>query len=469
MNRHIFFLYIFFLELNCYASVQRDEQSTFKVALRDIPESINIRTSASSIEMYIAHQIYFPLVTTDSNGNLNSHFLDMTKSKATSTSFKDFRLCLKPGIKFSDGSPIKVTDLKNTIEDVHANEFKKQAPSIGIDKDCVTVKLNVKRFNYFHRLMTVKSTIIKSTSKKQLFPIGLGSYKVYSHNNEQIVLKRSIPTKTEKDFEWVHIKLYSENEKLEQLNDPNHIYQIDLPNLLGKNFKPINYPSMKIYGLYNSVKDNVARETILNCIDKELLAKSVSFKLKPTDRLIPAGYLGYMKNKNYGDIRKDCIKANLSNTPEITFLDPSNNSGLKKFSKNLTQKTGLNIKYHVGTLEELRAGLKNKSEFLFFAGLSAENHSSAAMKESGWAFAFIKSLPYKIEGADNLLSTLNKEDNINTRNTTFSELEDKSLKAGAFIPIGRLLSLQYYPKKFKNFKYASLGTGIIDISSVELR
>ncbi len=223
---------------------------TFKVAM-PLVSSFNPISNEISSANYVGFHLYYPLFGLDANGNTESEFLDLSKTKSLSLKFDDYRLCLKEGLKFSDGTKIQSADLVASLNYLtelspHMIEASK---IVNESQLCVELKLKRPVPNLFKKLTGIASTVLKSSDVKKTYPTGLGAYKIKQQLSERLILVSQgdlSPRFNEIEFR-----------KIKSKADLSGVYVHDfnqMPNT--KDFLPsdskvnlYSVPSLKVYSL----------------------------------------------------------------------------------------------------------------------------------------------------------------------------------------------------------------------------
>ncbi len=276
---------------------------TFRIAVPFIPASVQPRDGQLNIGQYLSLQIYFPLLIEESDGIWQSHFLDMSQSKALNINFNVFRMCLKSKLTFSDKTYIKSLDLKTSLERFHS--LIEQAPpleSIILDGDsCVVINLKKKSPRYFLSLQGTASTILKSSTENDITPIGLGPYKIKSFNQSKVELVNHKDYKVERFTKVIFEKISEANFNPNLYDDINPVFSnLKIANLTG--FKEVEAKNYKSYALVVNIKDSSYRSCISNSLNISNLIQFYNLSLRPTPGFLPIGISGfnvkYVKSEN---------------------------------------------------------------------------------------------------------------------------------------------------------------------------
>ena len=189
MNKLLTLLFIF----SYTAPLLAVNKSTYRIALRTLPEKVHPREIEVNVHFYVASQLYYPLFYSDDNGVLKSKFLDLTKTKATDLTFTKYLLCLKSGVTFNNGRPITLADFENSLRQSHKNiDNLMDLASLSKNGSCLAVELKHKDPRYFDKLTHLSSTIISNNSKNNVAPLGLGPYKISTFSPNKSVFPVSL-------------------------------------------------------------------------------------------------------------------------------------------------------------------------------------------------------------------------------------------------------------------------------------
>lgn len=252
--------------------------------------------------------------------------------------------------------------------------------------------------------------------------------------------------------------------------DWNHIYQIEIPDLIKNSYSKIDRPILKSYVLLSRIKDHKLRKLFSRCFPVNEFIKQTNLNLKSIPGFLPRGVLGYKYHYNQVT-RKERINCNFSNTKgKITFYNYDKNlqeNFIKFFSKS-NNKLPLNVVPKVISLKKLIDRVyKSKDEFIVIMGTEASKNK---------VYELFKSLvdpPLIIlSEIGQLKSTLNSAESERPnkiRNKLYKTAHRLVLESGYIIPLGQMIAIQYYPKWIKNVRWLDRGQGFPQIDLMTIK
>ena len=133
------------------------DRMPYTVSVTALPERLDPWNTEVGGFHYLNSQLYYPLFEYQGfSQNLASAFLDMTRTAAIDSTLRQFRLCLRDGVLFSNGDQIRLGDLVDSLEHIHATHAALQTPDIALESgQCLRVTLRDSDSNYFDKLTTV--------------------------------------------------------------------------------------------------------------------------------------------------------------------------------------------------------------------------------------------------------------------------------------------------------------------------
>jgi hypothetical protein len=315
---------------------------------------------------------------------------------------------------------------------------------------------------------------LKAGASGNSFPIGKGPFVVTSSSDEKLLLKRVDDTLAPGKVQEVEILKFTPELKIETLDDPNHVYQIDLSFLEESGFSKRNIPSAKTYGLFLALKDHETRRRIVNCIDFQKLVEALPVRINRSNSIIPPGFLGFREQASRTSSSKNpitCSSSGSSPLQNIRFVDPISNLKLRAIVKSeALAKQGLI--YIAENSEKTLSRFENREELVMVFAISADLDMAGAQKDSSWAVDFVAGktsyFPSKVPELEKLFLEIQDSKSYSEKDILFAKAEDIIKKENIYLPLGQLKAEQYYSKRIKSFSYANLASGFIDISSVTL-
>ena len=461
----LFFMFLF------TAPLLAINKSTYRIALRTLPEKIHPREIEVNVHFYVASQLYYPLFYSDDSGVLKSKFLDLNKTKAIDLTFTKYFLCLKSGLTFNNGRPITVADFENSLRQSHKNiDNLMDLASLSKDGSCLTAELKHKDPRYFDKLTHLSSTIISNNSKNNVAPLGLGPYKISTFSSNKIVLERvSANKKSISKIEF--IKFTNAAEMLKQgIHDWNHIYHLEIPQSIKDSYQAINRPLTKSYIVLSRINSKKERLNLMKCLPIKDFIKAVQLPLSSIPGYLPQGMEGF--NVDFGKIRHDlnykCLLDSKKADVKLYYYNKDITPSLDLFFSKHQSKLPFKISPTLVEVNDLIDMLfKSSKEFIAVIGLEA---SGKGVEEF---FKYLLNKPKMIIGSiPELFKVFNKAKLSSLRverKRLFSDAHEIVLKEGYFIPLGQYVSTLYYPKWVTNIRWIDKGQGFPQLWELEIK
>jgi MarR-like DNA-binding transcriptional regulator SgrR of sgrS sRNA len=427
----------------------------YSIGVKALPEKLDPRKNSVNIYHYINLAIYYPLFFKD-QGHLKSYFLNLDKTKALDTNFIDYQFCLKDDVTFSDGGKVSLADLEETLRDVHEtlSELNKIKELKKITSRCLMISLEERDINYFEKLTSVRSTLLKKGTN-----IGKGYYKILSKQNDKITLVCDGECKAIQKVSFVK-KNIDGSEVYHNLDDFNHLwthFSKKHPKDVLVNYKGIDLVTNRILFVLNKYQNKKLREKITNCLERRTLIEQLDLKVVPINSYLPKGVRGFHEKAwpkvgNCKGIKVDFINF---------YKDKVKN--FDSYFEELEAKTGIKANLKTVTYQNAIERVFSNDEFLIMI-------MADSMDDNPLDFFtpfFRKPLVVKYP----LRSLLKIQENKNYK----EEVESKSLKMNKalleskhVIPIGMPITKFYFKKNLRNIRFADTVNGFIELHNVEV-
>lgn len=459
--------------------MQKPAPDIYTVAIDFIPNQVNPRNIRANIELFIATQLYYPLISVDGRNEISSHFLNLSQTKPLDGSFKKYIFCVKEGISFSDGQKITLGDITSAIQ--NNRDVQYEIASIQPYEQnslCTLVVLNKPDAFFLHKFNSIYSSPIKNSDDR--FLIGLGPYRVTKFNNEEIEFEKT-PSETVGQFKRLKFILAS---KLPHINseffvDKNHIsnQKQKKEKMVGMSY--IQRPSQKTYAVVVNYENAELTKLFSRCFSRLEFASIQAMPLIPLPGFIPEGILGadvYWKDVMRSVPSKEC---QVRNVAPIKFYhyEKSNFAEVEKFFKMYRDKLPIPVSLERKEIKEIIASSYKDKNIATLIGFDTAGYDTVRRAEVMTYF-----LPFiKENRSERLVANINKrlleifkkainlpiDGNIQP---FAKEAHKELLISGQVIPLGEL-EIQYeYPKQLENIVWLGRGSGISgypDISKME--
>ena len=269
--------------------------AAYRVALTVLPKAIDPWNDEFTQSRYLYPAIFYPLFDTDENGKVVSEFLDMSRTQATGPAFDRYQLCLRPGIRFTDGSEIQVADLKTTLRGANKRDHAiSEIRSIIGEKDCLQVELAAPEPEFFRHLGNVDSTILKTSTIGQRIPVGLGPYRISLLTPERAFLE-AVPGRVSGDFqslEFVQVNLAElEGNPREDIDDWNALSPMWTPEKYRQYYTKVRRPSMTVAAVFINLFDAKLRMKLVQCLDMDSYITAVRAQVVRQNSVFPDGII----------------------------------------------------------------------------------------------------------------------------------------------------------------------------------
>ncbi len=452
---------------------------TYRIGLRAVPTKIDVRRNQINIYHYIMLHAYSPLFEMDSDGTLASVFFDMETTRALNSKFDSFQFCLRDSLRFSDESPVRVEDLHQTLKEVHdLQEPLQKTVSLSTEGRCVKVQLATGDPKYFEKLMGASSTLLKSSSSNEAFPVGIGPYKVTSFSDSHIQMKRT--KENEKGIDTIEFfKIQSAQEALEKkIDDWNHISRIsDLEKHLS-GFKRVPSPLMKVYVIIANIDDDPERKKLSACFPTASFRKNVVPYLKDTDGFLPNGMPGSKVDFKTAlpannALTENCQLRSKNKFPFRTFLNEESAS-IKKYT-NSPEGQWFGQRFNILPIDasDMAELVYSGKEYVAVIGFDSSGSMNADANESSLFFeSFIRKerlISKTIKGLSDLVDRAAQSKSKLEKDQLYRSAHEILLKSGYVIPLGQLDTTQYYPPDIENVVWADRVSGFPKIHEMRVK
>jgi MarR-like DNA-binding transcriptional regulator SgrR of sgrS sRNA len=446
--------------------------TTFRVGLRGLPERIDPRGNEINIYHYINIHIFSPMFERTQANQLNSVYFDLLKTRARNGTYKEFSFCLKPGLSYSDGSLVAVSDLLRSL--VSVTKINKDLPEIErVTPDgerCILVELKSGDATYFDKLTTIDTAVLKSGSTDLDVPKGIGPYEIESKGPSLIVLKK---TKYAGDAHFQQIEFHRvqnvEQARSAQIDDWNHMWQhlgrsTPIPNDVKERSFSIRQPLFRSLVILNKVKEPTLRKLLSNCFDISSYLRSTGQQVVPISGFLPKGLHGSEISSEAKSRDAHCEKLPRKTVRFFHFY-PELHEAIAVHFRSVRGPVGFVPKL-ISVDEAVRLAFAPE-EFMMPIMMDAPNPSAGAFFRvmTGEKSIFHSQLPElekALRGAGNSRSGFEAE-------TRYRRAHELVMKSGYIIPLGQVEATFFYPKVIKSVNLVDPINGFPLIHQLELR
>lgn len=450
----------------CFQTVSFCE--TFYIGLPIVQEFNPISNQINSLS-YISFHLYYKMFYFDDQQNISSKILDMNKTKALDTSFTNFRFCIKPNLKFSDGSNVQSDDLEASLKyllQIQTNLLKIRTILIE-SQNCLILKLDQTTPNLFKKMIGGGSTILKKSDVNKMLPIGIGPYRISQINNNEIRLNYIENNKVR--FNEIVFKAVKSANDLDKrsFQDLNQLPVIlsGLPKEYNS-YKEYNFPSMKVY----SYVINLPKESDRLCVQSILSMGDWPSKYG-LDLELQNSFLPWI-DKNLIQRSFNTRKCKSMST-KIDFLIANiykSNSvadEITKINKNLK------IKKHILSGNEFAKWVFSNKPYV--ALLSFDNGLVSLIGIENYYYNYFQAfispeyriVSHPINDLKQLVDQFkNHKNGLGSVDSIAKKAEDILINKGWILPVGRLNSKFKYPANLKIQQWFDKLNGIPDISTI---
>lgn len=459
---------------------KKDKAPTeYIVALDFIPNTLNPSEAKTSTEVFIALQLYYPLIAIDDHGNLFSRFLNLDKTKSMDQKFNHYSFCLLNNLKFSNGESIRTT---HVIDGIKRNkEIKDNIDEIKIsteDSNCFSLRLKKSDSVFLHKFHNLSSTPI--VLGKDSFITGLGPYRTKEIKSSEINLEQ---TPNEKVGQFKNVKFIltkNVNEYIDKVFiDRNHVANQKSRKFDSPEMVYFRRPSQKTYVLLVNYENSDLAKVFVKCFPRESFIALQTKPLNPLPGFLPKGVVGsdvswneLMKAVN----RNDCEPRNVIPLTILHYEKANFNEVSSLLDSN---KDSLPIPVIVKQVEtsEMVKSIFNDKNFAALIGFDTSADEAVRKAEVMKYFQSFINEPRNKRLVSNVNKKLSSLFNKSFNASILTDLQahvrsahEELLTSGQIVPLGELDIVYEYPTKLENIVWLGNSSGINgypDISKME--
>jgi hypothetical protein len=462
-------LSIIFLTLFSCSAFAGSSPVEYRAVLRTLPSNLNPRLVHVNVHDFVLSHIYFPLFERQRGNAIHSEFLNMETTRATSSDFTSYELCLKTGIRFADGSEIKQDDLVLSLAD--SFEFiglKGAHVKAGGNSLCASVKLEVGDPEFFDRCRSYQCTVLKSATKQQEIPIGLGAFRVDITNSEVIELSRT-NAGNDQLRKLYFFKFVSVAESINQkVNDYNHVYQIEIPQDIIASSREIRRSISKSYVVLVRIYDEKVRKRVSACLDGVALRTASKLPLAEIPGLLPVGFPGFSERFNLKAAHKECLSGKKKSAIPLYNYSEVMKPGLHDYFSKAGNKLPVRIIVKdVSSVEAVRKVYNSEEELIVIIGVEYMDVFSYGLFRDFVDGGVILKRPSK--SMIKSILAVNESSDRAAMEVNYRAAHRALLDSGFVVPLGQFEAAQYYPRWVSDIQWLDSGAGYPRLDLVRVK
>jgi hypothetical protein len=443
--------------------LQKSPPNSYSVALDLIPQVTNPRKIRINSEFFVAAQIYYPLIQLDADGYMSSQYVDLESTRATSSDFKGYQICLKNNLKFSDGSKIEISHLEEVLKFLSTSV--KEANVVVGSGNCISVSLAHRDQSYLHKLTSIESALLKNPESQ--IPVGLGPYRLKTVNGDMAVLE-AVPGQDIKQFNIITFVKWLGPQTLTNFDwlDTNHIPR-QQPQLTLRKFRQIVRPMFKPYALVINHPNRELVRKFARCFPRDAFRKIQSMTLSPSPGFFPEGVLGAGVDwrATIGVAPANDCKTNTTARPlQLLHYEQSNLEEVRNFFKRHQRELPITVEVISLSLSELVERMYTQNYVASVVGFDRIGLNKPQVEGLQYLDFFVS--PHRrtrlVGTVDpNLQKIRNEMALAGSGRENVGEILVRAhraiLESGQVIPLGELVRTYYYPKEIENLVWTGVG------------
>ena len=457
----------FLLYLGCLllASCKSPPEETYTVAVSYLPKDIDPAHNMVNVFHFANLQMFYPLMRRSIDSReLESHFLNMERTQATSPRLNRYRFCLRDDVVFSNGRPISTEALQGAIKSAHARQRRLPAiQNISSDRDCIDVELADPEPRYFDRLSSVASTILDDTpGEAGEDPVGLGDYRLTERDDMHLDMEY---TGTEKPrFSRISmVKVSGLHEAIERgIIDVSLLFWEPNREALLSGYTQVSYQIMRTHALIVPFPQEQLRTEFIRCFDRDTFLEILKpLDLRPLPGLLPYGTLG--SAVDFSRVKHSIGQGQCSfpeDRPTVIYRNHLlfAQSQLEDFFRDPAGHLPIRVNVIYSPMEENVIRFSRHEEFMYVVGLdspaaqTAEFGDPAEYMES--FYAENRFIPQPFRPLEEAVKRADMAQNEEERGELYSQAHEILLRSGHIVPLGLLPPYLYYRGNIHSFDVA---------------
>ena len=443
----------------CAPKTSSGVADVFRVAVPYLPNQITPRSNRINVYHYINLQLYYPLMQRDAaDGVLRSEFLDMGRTRALSTSFSKYVLCLAPGVAFTDGRSITAQDLENSLRQTHAYWLHpEEVHSESVGPGCVAVSLDRPDPAYFDRLTGVASTVLKIGTEKERIPLGRGPYVVDQWGPTEL----SLHFVGSEFARFPRIRLTAvcslQDAVSQRMDDINLLYW-EPGSRDGLGYVRWQREVLRTYGLVVSHSDARLRAAFARCLNTQRFVDEVfPVDLQPSGWL-PHGLLGGERVLDVQATDAGYCRSNADPAAELVYINhlPSIHEKLVRFFSSSPMPIRVSV-VTVAWAEYLQS-IKDHRPMVYAVGMDTANSQTGIFDEASVFFEPFTSdarcIDERLDAVETLVAKGRETRSYSDKAKIYAAAHNALVDSHYVVPLGQMLPALYYSKRVKHVEFA---------------
>ena len=445
---------------------------TFVVTMTSLPERIDPFQPLVNGFYYINLQLYTPIFARSSATNeLTSEYLDLDETRALSPAMDTFRLCLRDGVTFSDGTPIEPGDLSASLAQIHASQgVLPGLASMRVHARCLLVALDEPDPFYFDKLTTASTTVIKAGTEDDAVPTGRGDYRLRNRDAKDITLTSSEAHRGYEAVKFAVVPTLIDAVRA-RADDINVMYWAPDKERVLRGFRQIAHPSLRSFALMVSIPDVALRQCVVASIPaRAFRTEALGMRLEETVGFLPNGALG--SAVSFSPSPEACRALSSSQRkPTVRFFNHMGfmHDAISKFFQARASRLPFHVKVEDHTLEEVFAAVGGGEPIAYLLGFGTFSSQAARKGEPSMFFEpFLRrqlctSAP---SGIRDMLRAASRERRPREKRMRYEEMHRLLLASGCVLPLGQMPPVLYYPPHIQSLEFADPIMGYPKVASI---
>ena len=447
----------------CWLLSACTREYNYSVAVPYLPIRFDPRFNRINVNHYILQQMYWPLITksNDGRGVVNSEFLDPGRSVALAEDFSQFRLCLKPNLRYTDGSLLDAQDLHSTLEILHSKrEQLSPIMSLDVEGSCVRITMERGDAYYLEKLTSIDTTVLKRGTEGDALPVGRGPYRIVDRDDDQLRLEWA-GFGPSPDFSSItFVKVDGVEDALSRgLTDVNLLYWDRLPPEDSQGRVRLNRDVLRTYSLIVAIpNDAPLRRCIGACLDAQAFARvALPFEPVRTAGYLPRGLPG--SDADLEDLRglpPGCSCAASNRLVEYHNPIPERQTSIAEYLGRSPLPARIEVRAQ--PWPEFLDAIRSHTSMLYTIGMDTANSQVEPLDEAAIFFeAFYgarRCIEENLDDVEALTRAALREPDSSKKQAFYREAHRALLRSGYVVPLGQHPSSLSYPRGIRHVEFA---------------
>jgi MarR-like DNA-binding transcriptional regulator SgrR of sgrS sRNA len=442
--------------------------SSFSILMQELPQRIDPYDSPINYKLYVLKQLFEPLFMYSSSGNYSSNLLSSWQASRGHTFYE---LCIKDGLKYSNGKNFTVKELKlNLLRLQSKGMINVPIRNMSENNMCLIIEFEHPYKRFPSDMSSYSTSMVDPETENNDIKVGISDYRVESITPDRIHLHTSNKRLTYSDilfYKWRE-KQKDTQYNVEDIDDFNQLPVEYLPDII-LSFNKYEAPILvTLIALINSKNQHV-REILYNCLNFDELRRIFTPKrssFRDIGGLLPLGVLGATETPPV----QHCDFLPLKKPVTLNYFEalrPNSVEDLQRYMDK--QLTKYNIKVNVINIEinELANALLSKDKPFDFTVIGMD----APTPDPYSFFQYFFDKRVMITNIDNpkireLMDIYLSTDNIEEKRTLVEMANQALLDNFQIIPLYQDERIFYFPKRIKNITSDPIFLNFMKISEL---